>query len=210
MSRIIPASVLAVVITLGLILAMYGLIKMDEPDLEASKSIKLPDFTHSDRDEGVELIAPKPDRPDDVQEQPDVPDVDTTPDRIDISSSLSIGAIKVGINRNLKGFNSNDGEYLPIFRAPPIYPRRALERGLCGWVELSYTVTASGSTRDPIIMDSSSSMFERAASRAALKYKYKARQVGGKAVDVPNVEIRILFEVEGDEGCADEKASKNR
>ena len=201
MHRAIPSSVMAIFITLGLILTMYGLIRMDEPELENRKSIKLPDFIQSDRNEDLQTIAPKPDRPDDVQEQPDVPDVDTTPDRIDISSNLALGAVKVGINRDLKGFNSNDGEYLPIFRAPPIYPRRAQERGMCGWVELTYTVTASGGTRDPVVTASSSSMFESSAKKAALKYKYKPRQVGGKPVDVEGVPIRIKFEMEGQAGC---------
>ena len=99
----------------------------------------------------------------------------------------------------MKGFNSNDGEYLPIFRAPPSYPRRAQERGLCGYVDLSYTVTSSGSVRDPFVLGSSSKMFENNAKKAALKYKYKPRQVGGKPVDVPGVEIRVRFEME--EGC---------
>ncbi len=191
--------VFSILITLGLILTMYGLIKMDEPDLEAKKSIKLPDFKASPRNEDLQTIAPKPDRPDDVQEQPDVPDVDVTPDRIDINSNLALGAVKVGINRDLKGFDSNDGEYLPIFRAPPIYPRRAQERGLCGYVDLSFTVTAAGSVRDPIVTASSSSMFESAAKKASLKYKYKPRQVGGKPVDVSGVEVRISFEME--DGC---------
>lgn len=199
MARAPLSFVFSILITLGLILTMYGLIKMDEPDLEAKKSIKLPDFKSSPRNEDLETIAPKPDRPDEVQEQPDVPDVDVTPDRIDISSNLALGAVKLGINRDLKGFDSNDGEYLPIFRAPPIYPRRAQERGLCGYVDLSFTVTSSGSVIDPIVTDSSSSMFESAAKKAAVKYKYKPRQSGGKAVDVAGVEVRITFEME--DGC---------
>lgn len=199
MARALPSTIFSILITLGLILTMYGLIKMDEPDLEAKKSIKLPDFKASPRNEDLQTIAPKPERPDDVQEQPDVPDVDVTPDRIDINSNLALGAVKLGINRDLKGFDSNDGEYLPIFRAPPIYPRRAQERGLCGYVDLSFTVTASGGVRDPIVTASSSSMFESAAKKAALKYKYKPRQVGGKPVDVPGVEVRISFEMES--GC---------
>ena len=199
MTRAIPSSIFSVLITLGLILTMYGLIKMDEPELAAKKAFKLPDFSAPPENEDLQTIAPKPDRPDDVQEQPDVPDVDVTPDRVDIDSNLALGAVKVGINRNLKGFNSNDGEYLPIFRAPPIYPRRAQERGMCGWVDLMYTVTAAGGVRDPQVTASSSRMFESAAKKAALKYKYKARQVGGKPVDVPGVEIRVRFEME--DGC---------
>ncbi len=193
-----PISLLmSILVTLGLIAAMYALIKMKDPELEDKKAFKLPKFTYVAKNEDVQTIAPKPPRPDEVQEQPDVPETKIVPDRVDVNSDLGLGAVKVGINRDLKGFNSNDGEYLPIFRAPPIFPRRALERGICGWVELTYTVTSAGTTKDAVVVNSSSKMFERNAIKAALKYKYKPRQVGGKAVDVPNVGILISFKVDG-------------
>jgi protein TonB len=190
---------LSILVTLGLIVAMYALIKMDEPELGEKKSFKLPKFTYVPKSEDVQTITPKPLKPEEVQEQPDIPDVKVIPDRVDVNSDLNLGAVRVGIQRDLKSFNSNDGEYLPIFRPSPIYPRRAAERGLCGYVDLSYTVTAAGGVRDPIVTDSSSSMFESAARKASLKYKYKPRQVGGKAVDVSGVEIRVSFNMEG--GC---------
>jgi len=193
--------IMSMLVTLGLIAAMYALIKMKDPELATAEGLKIPKFTYVAKNEEVQTIAPKPQRPDEVQEQPDVPETKIIPDRVDVSSDLGLGAVKVGINRDLKGFNSNDGEYLPIFRAPPQYPRRAAERGICGWVELSYTVTAAGTTKDAVVTSSSSSMFERNALKAALKYKYKPRQVGGKPVDVPNVPIRIRFELEGVKNC---------
>lgn len=203
MVRSIPSSILSILITLGLILTMYGLIKMDEPELEQKKSVKLPSFKKHTRNEDLETIVPKPERPDIANEQPDTPDVEIVPDKVDIDSNIGLGAVKVGINKDLKGFNSNDGEYLPIFRPPPQYPNRAAERDMCGWVILSFTVTADGGTRDPVVTSSSSSIFERAAKKAVLKYKYKPRQVGGKPVDVPNVSIKVSFEMDGREGCSD-------
>ena len=189
--------ILSILVTLTLIAAMYALIKMKDPELNKAEGFKLPNFTYVAKNEDVQTITPKPNRPDEVQEQPEVPDTKIVPDRVDINSELGLGAVKIGINRDLKGFNSNDGEFLPIFRAPPIFPRRALERGICGWVELSYTVTSAGTVADVIMVKSSSSMFERNAVKAAQKYKYKPRQVGGKAVDVEGVSILISFEVEG-------------
>ena len=197
-SRAIQSFVLAVLITLGLIYTMHALIEMAQPELGKKDAFKLPDFVHVPKNEDLQTLTPKPERPDDVQEQPDTPDVKVTPEKVDINSQLGVGAVKVGINRDLKGFNSNDGEYLPIFRAPPVYPRRALERGLCGWVDLEYTVTSSGGTRDPVVLGSSSSMFESAAKKAALKYKYKPRQVNGKPIDSSGVGVRIKFEIEGE------------
>ena len=199
MFRSIIAVLVSLVVTTGLIYGMYALIKTDEPQLEENQSLKLPDFVHVPKEEELQVIAAKPKRPDEVLEQPVIPDVKFKAERVDVNTNLTIGEVKVGINRELKGFNSNDGEYLPIFRAPPVYPRRALDRGLCGWVDLSYTVTSTGSVRDPFVTGSTSKTFERAAIKAALKYKYKPRQLDGKGVDVPGVTVRISFKIAGEE-----------
>lgn len=210
MNRAIQSFGLAVVITLTLIYTMHALIDMAQPKLDKKESFKLPDFVHVPKNETLDTLTPKPERPNDVQEQPDTPDIEVTPDRIDIDSSIGVGAVKVGINKNLQGFNSNDGEYLPIFRAPPRYPDRALNRDRCGWVDIEYTVTASGGTRDPIVTDSSSTMFESAAKKAALKYKYKPRQRNGKPVESSGVGVRIRFEIDGRNGCSENLPSKTK
>lgn len=198
-SRSLPSIVIAALVTVGLLFAMYALIRMNEPELSNAEQFKLPDFVHVPKNEDVDVITPKPERPDDVADQPDVPELEVTPDRVDVSTSIALGQVRLGINRELQGFNSNDGEYLPIFRAPPIYPRRAAERGLCGWVDLMFTVTSSGTVTNPQVTNSSSSLFESSAEKAALKYKYKPRQQGGKPVDVSGVEVRIVYEME--DGC---------
>jgi len=71
-----------------------------------------------------------------------------------------------------------------------------LSRGLEGHVDLEFTVTTAGTVRDPIILFSTSSLFERAATRAVLKFKYKPRVVDGVPVDVPGVKTRITFQIE--------------
>jgi len=198
MFRSAIAIITASVVTVGLIYGMYALIKMDEPELEDREAVKLPDFVHVPKPEEINVITAKPKRPDEVQQQPDIPQTKVVNNRVDVNTSLTLGTVKVGINRELKGFNSNDGEYLPIFRAPPVYPRRALDRGLCGWVSISYTVTSTGSVRDPFVLQSSSKTFEKAALKAAKKYKYKPRLVDGKGVDVPGVTVKISFEIDGE------------
>jgi len=199
-SRAIQAFLLAILITLGLIFTMHALIKMAQPELNKRESFKLPDFVHVPPPESLQTITPKPNRPDDVLEQPDVPEQDIQPQKVDINSKIGVGQIKLGINKDLnKDFNSADGEYLPIFKAPPIYPKRAASRGLCGWVILEFVVTTSGGVRDPVVIESSSSIFESSAKKAAKKFKYKPRQVGGKPVEVSGVQNKITFQMEG--GC---------
>jgi protein TonB len=57
-------------------------------------------------------------------------------------------------------------------------------------------VTETGTVTDPVILFSTSSLFDRAAERAVLKFKYKPRVVDGVAVSVPNVKTRISFKIE--------------
>ena len=61
---------------------------------------------------------------------------------------------------------------------------------------MSFTVTTTGTVKDPVVMFSTSSLFERAAIRAVLKFKYKPRVVDGVPVEVPNVKTRITFKIE--------------
>jgi len=61
---------------------------------------------------------------------------------------------------------------------------------------MSFTVTTTGTVKDPIVMFSSSSLFDRAATRAVLKFKYKPRVVDGVPVEVAGVKTRISFQIE--------------
>lgn len=199
MSRVFQAAIVAILITLGLLFTMQALIQMAQPELGKKDSFKIPDFVFVPPPEDLQQITPKPKKPDEILEQPDIPEVDVKPQTA-VKSNLSLGAVRVGINKDInKGFNSADGEFLPIFKAPPVYPRRAAERGMCGWVIVEFIVTTSGGVRDPVVIESSSRLFESSAKKAAVKFKYKPRQVGGKAVEVPGVRNKITYEMEG--GC---------
>ena len=89
-----------------------------------------------------------------------------------------------------------DGEYLPIVKVNPQYPRRAQTRGIEGYVIVEYWVTKTGAVRDPVVIDAKPpGIFNRAAINAALKYKYKPKVINGEPVDVPGVKTRITFEM---------------
>ena len=93
--------------------------------------------------------------------------------------------------------NSSSGGYVPIFQVPPVYPRRALEREIEGCVMLQFTVTKSGSTRDPeVLWSQPSGIFDKQAMRSALKYKYKPQIRDGQAVEVPRVKTIVVFKIE--------------
>jgi periplasmic protein TonB len=63
------------------------------------------------------------------------------------------------------------------------YPQRALRQRLEGWVELSFTITASGDVTDVKVVDSQPRReFDREAVRALSQWKFKPRLENGKAV----------------------------
>ena len=92
--------------------------------------------------------------------------------------------------------NPVDGsDYVPILKANPVYPRRALARKIEGYVILEYTVSKSGSIKAPKILESKpASIFDASALKAASEYKYLPRIVNGEPIDVNGVTTRITFE----------------
>lgn len=89
-----------------------------------------------------------------------------------------------------------DGDYLPIVKSAPMYPRRAQSRGLAGHCDLEFTVTPQGTTADVQVIECTSPLFEKASVQAVLKFKYKPRLVNGTAIAVPGVRHRIKFEMD--------------
>ena len=91
----------------------------------------------------------------------------------------------------------DDGTYLPIVRVQPIYPRRALTRGIEGYVLVEFVVTATGAVQHPmVVVADPPGFFERAALSAVLKFKYKPRVTNGEPVAVSGVRTRVVFEME--------------
>jgi len=187
-----------VVMTFALLWVMQILIATGKDALGDGKDYKFVDFVRVNREETIEQKKPKPKKPPEVdQPPPDVPP--PTVDDIDPNAgSISIGLVNVGtdINIGFGGFDTVDGEYLPIVKVQPIYPRRAQSRGLAGYCNLKFTVTRLGTVADPQIIDCTSSVFERSSLQAVLKWKYKPRVVNGEPIDVPGVTHRVTYQIE--------------
>ena len=187
-----------VAMTFALLWLMQYLIASGEKALTDSDDYKFADFVRVEREETIEQKKPKPKKP----PEPDQPPPDIPPPQVDnldpTGTAISIGSVNVstGLNIGIGGFDNVDGEYLPIVKVAPIYPRRAQQRGLSGFCIVSFTVTKLGTVADAQVIECSSSLFERASVNAALKFKYKPRVVNGEPIDVPGVKHRISFEIE--------------
>lgn len=187
---------LSAVVTFLLFLTMQAVIANDEANIDEGVKGRLLDMVRLTDDEDVitKQRRPKPPPPPD-EPPPDMPKPQF--DSSDVSQGVDIGAIDVRVDLDVGGGGfSSDGEYLPIVKVAPIYPRRAQTRGIEGYVLLEFTVTKTGAVRDPHILESKPpGIFDRSALNAALKFKYKPKVVNGVAIDVAGVKNRITFEL---------------
>ncbi len=196
--RLAVGAALAVPVAGGLFFIMQYLIATANPDIDEEKTRKLPDIFMPERDIETNLAEVKPDKPDDPEEPP--PELDTP----DLDMDMNLEAVNMAPSSGVDvaiagggGLGASDGEYLPIVKVAPIYPRRAQTRGITGYCIVEYTVTKSGSIRDPQPVDClPAGIFERASVKAALKFKYKPRVVDGEPIEVAGVQNKFTYELE--------------
>ncbi len=94
------------------------------------------------------------------------------------------------------GDSKSAQEYLPIVKAAPQYPREAARKGFEGYVIVRFAVTEKGDVEDPVVVASKpEGVFDSAATKAVLKFKYQPRVVDGEPIRVDNVMNKFVFEL---------------
>lgn len=213
--RVGLSMLLGIFVTTALFYLMQSLISGGKSAMTKNESIHLVDFVRVRQAMHVETKQPRAQKPPPPDQPP--PPAQQSFDRVAVSKagySMKQPDLKVDNSIKGTGFDISDGEYLPIVKVQPMYPQRALSRGLSGWVVVRFTVTAQGTVSDPVVVqncawikgprqkgechDSPNSIFDSAATRAALKFKYKPRVIDGKPVDTAGVENKITFKLVDD------------
>jgi protein TonB len=197
--RYVISIVVGSFVTISLLFVMQLLIVTGKQALTDPRERHKLEFVRVKRNENLnveDIVPEKPPKPPETPPETPPQDMDNiNPD----APTINVAPPTVSANTDIGGpggMNIAEGDYLPIVRVAPVYPARALSRGLEGFVDLSFTVTTTGTVKDPIVLQSTSSLFERAAVRAVLKFKYKPRVVDGVPVEVPGVKTRISFMLE--------------
>lgn len=195
--RYTSAVLLGTVATFGLLTLMRSVIADPLPAEDSGIKGEVLDFVRLEKEHEIIVDPPKPKRP----PPPDEPPPPLPPIVIDPGGTIGWEGGPLEPVPETEGPLLNryfgDGEYLPIVRVSPIYPRRALSRNIEGYVLVEFVVTQTGTVRDPVVLFADPpGFFERAAVTAVLKFKYKPKVTGGKPVPVSGVRSRIVFEME--------------
>jgi protein TonB len=91
----------------------------------------------------------------------------------------------------------SDRDVIPLVRINPDYPQRALSRGIEGWVQVQFTITAAGTVKDAKVVDAEpKNIFDDAALRAIARWRYNPKVQEGVAVERVGVQTIIRFEIE--------------
>ena len=193
--------VAAFVVVFSLFWVMQYLIATANRSLNKSEDVHFVDFVRVQHDESVKRKEEKPEKPPEPEQPPPEPPPPSMEDVSPNAETMGVQAVPINTKVDLAasgfGLSPSDGEYLPIVKVQPIYPRRALSRGIEGYVIVQFTVTKQGTTKDIKIVESKPpGVFDRSAVQAAAKFKYKPRVVDGQPIEVPGVQNKITFEIE--------------
>ena len=206
-NKYLAGSGFAAFITLGLFFLMVALINLGDNSIPTDNSRKLGDVIMPDID--IDTMFDDVEKPEEPEEQPE----DIAQPELDLAPLTGVDVSLPKPKANFAGSGSffRDGEYIPLFKVTPIYPRRAQERGIMGYAIVAFTITETGTVENakplegacgdptnPETVFRPCSIFNSAASRAAVKLKYKPKIVYGKAVRVDDVPHKFTFILEED------------
>lgn len=190
------AAIPAALITFSLQMVMVTLITFADRNLDKEPALRLPDIAMPATEIKTQRAVEKPQKPVlDETPPPEVPQqaFDNIEGGAEVGQ-LASGPLASALDLNIgAGVSASDGEYLPIVKVTPQYPRQALKRKLEGEVVLEYTVTKLGSVANVKVLFSTDPVFNKSAVESALRYKYKPRVVEGQAIAVTGVRTRIKF-----------------
>lgn len=191
--RYIVSIALAIVVTLAAFYLMHRLISGaagERQELEQPPGIRFGPVEIEQDFETKERRKPEPPPPPDTPPPP--PDISVTeveqvrtpmPDLQlpNLNLGTSGGPPVLG---NFGMDRTAEGDIVPLVRINPQYPREAAMNQIEGYVTIEFTITETGSVRNPRVIDARPPrVFDREAIRAILRWKFKPRIIDGVAVE---------------------------
>lgn len=191
------ALIIGTVLISGLFWILWGLVS-SPVDVGGVREATRIEFTRMRKDTDV---ASKRDEKVERERPPPTPEV---PKMAFSTGSVESNVAQLNPNLDARGAMSklslsagSDRDTIPLVRVPPEYPPRALSRGVEGWVIVQFTITGTGAVKDAIVVDSKPKrIFDEAAVKAILRYRYNPKVESGVAVERVGVRQKIVFALE--------------
>ncbi len=195
LKRLLTALPAALLATTAIILSMHALVAQGEPAMtEAGPKILIgfaPEMDDSDVRK-TDLIEPI-----DIPAPARVPENRREISRDTLSTGHRTRVIRPDVgNDTLKTSMPSDSPLVIMMRPRPEFPSSMAARGISGYVDVVFDVLPSGSVVNVEVLASSHKGFERAAVRAAERFRFKAAMVDGVAQPTSGVRYRFRFDMD--------------
>lgn len=198
----IVITVLGFLVTVSLLLLMTSLIA--KPQLTVAE--------HLDPKSAPPVVI-EPEEPNDPPENNPQPPSATVEPSLDINSDIEVEKVDIKITEALE-FTKNvefkhewtntkligteldemDREAVPLMQTTPTYPIVALQKGIEGWVKLTFDVDATGMANNIKIVEASHrNIFDKEAKRALRKWKFEPGKSNGMATGLNNQYVTMQF-----------------
>ena len=203
--RFLVAGVAALALTGGMFSLLRALVTSDEGPPVLKQAVRI-EFSRLRRDSQVESRR---------DEKPTLKEAGPTP-QATTAMNLGKGAAmaapvsvaptqmggvqaNVGMKKMIVKTGGSDRDVVPLVRIEPDYPPRALEKGIEGWVIVRFTITTIGTVKDAVVVEASPpKVFDDAAVKAVLRWKYNPKIEEGTAVERRGVQVLLRFDMNKD------------
>jgi protein TonB len=169
---------------------MQLLVTSPSQQLPTAEKTRLIEYVRLKREENIHLKERTPPPPPKKTSPPPSPRVELhnqlqpVSPRLDMAMNLDI-PLNFGDGPYLGPLaaDSADSSFIPLSQQPPQYPYKAARRGIEGWVRVTFDVTETGSVENVEVTESDPpGVFDKEATRAVYRWRFKPRIVDGKAV----------------------------
>ncbi len=194
-TRTLSSVTASAAVTTGLLLLMQILIATGEDIMTEPRIRYVVDWVR----------APEPEDPPVIEPAPVKPDNPPVPPKARISEASENGGFGGGVivappapaagRPVISDIPFGDGPLINVIKVQPQYPPAAARRGLSGVVIVQFDVTEFGTVENPVVIESTNSVFNKAAIEAASRFRYKPRVVDGQAFGAKGLRQRFRFDM---------------
>lgn len=175
---------------------MWSLVSVPAGEMELRQATRV-EFTRMRQDTEAKKKQQEKVKPDEPPPLPEVPQLNFAKGSVENNVAQLTPVIDAaGAMSKMKMTAGSDRDIIPLVRINPDYPPRALSRGIEGWVIVQFTISATGTVKDPKIVDSSNSVFNEAALKAIARWRYNPKVEEGVAVERVGVQTKLVFQLE--------------
>jgi len=159
------------------------------------------DFVRLRRDTAPDTKKREPPKREKPDQPPPPPDIAMSKANLDPGADIGSIAPTIAPGEALTGGIGTgagaDRDVVPLVRINPDYPIRARQRRIEGWATVEFTITATGSVKDVVVVASEpGTVFDRSTVQAVRKWKYNPKIEDGVPVERPGVRQTLEFTME--------------